>query len=266
VPTGVAGELYIAGVGLARGYLGRPGPTSERFVANPYEVGERMYRTGDLVRWRPDGSLDFLGRVDRQLKIRGFRIEPGEVEAVLSGHPGVSQVAVASRGGDDDARLVAYVVPTTQPDGQPDIRELRSKCERQLPAFMVPSAFTVLPELPLTPSGKIDFGSLGTAEPAVPNSERRRPLLPREELMCGLFMEVLGVDAIGLDDDFFELGGHSLLATRLVSRVRAELGVQLSMRGLFRFSTVTSLLAGIESGECLETAARPALRRRVASD
>ncbi|MGW2283074.1 amino acid adenylation domain-containing protein, partial [Streptomyces sp. NPDC001770] len=255
VPSGVAGELYIAGAGLARGYLNRPGLTSGRFVADPFGPGgSRMYRTGDLARWNPDGNLEFLGRTDDQVKIRGHRIELGEIEAVLTGHPQIARAAVTVRT-DEEPRLVAYVVPA---EGQTvTVDGVRALLREGLPSYMVPSALVVLDALPLTPNGKLDRRALPAPE-AQPAAPGRAPRTAVEHLLQGLFAEVLGVAEAGLDESFFDLGGHSLLATRLVARARSVLGVELRLHDLFDAPTVTELAAAVDAAG----RARPALGRR----
>jgi acyl-coenzyme A synthetase/AMP-(fatty) acid ligase/acyl carrier protein len=243
VPVGVAGELYIGGAGLARGYLLRPGLTAERFVPNPFEPGERLYRTGDLVRWRVNGELEFLGRLDTQVKLRGFRIELGEIEAALLSQAGVAQAVVVAREDAAGKRLVAYVVP--QQDAASDISELRRHLQQKLPDYMVPAAIVRLERLPLTPNGKLDRNAL-------PAPDRHRevdyqpPRNPVETVLAGLFAEVLGLERVGVNDNFFELGGHSLLAMQLVSHVRAALGATLPVRVIFMGPTVAELAIHIE--------------------
>ncbi len=274
VPAGVTGELYVAGLGLARGYLGRAGLTAERFVADPYgPAGSRMYRTGDLARWRRDGVLDFLGRADAQVKLRGFRIEPGEIEAALLRHEAVAQAAVVARrdagtdpndpvskddpAGDRSApeagalRLVAYVVAKAGVGAlgatAPDAAALRRHLVALLPDYMVPSAYVMLERLPLSPNGKLDRRAL-PAPVAATNVERRLPRTPHEAVLCGLFAETLGVGEVGIDDNFFELGGHSLLATRLIGRIRAALDTEVAIRSLFEAPTVAALAKLVTTG------------------
>ncbi|UWS77510.1 AMP-binding protein [Streptomyces noursei] len=235
MPPGVTGELYVAGDGVARGYLGRAGMTAGRFVADPFgPAGRRMYRTGDLVRWTTDGEVAFVGRADDQVKIRGFRVEPGEVESVLAGHPGAGQVTVLAREDQPgDRRLVAYVVPA-QADATFTEEELRHRVADQLPAYMVPSHILVLDAMPLTRQGKIDRDALpAPASELKPAALSRPPRTATERVLCGIFADILGLSRVGIDEDFFALGGHSLLATRVISRVRSTLGAELSVGALF---------------------------------
>ena len=245
VPDGQVGELYAAGDGLATCYLGRPGATAERFVADPFgPPGGRMYRTGDLVRRRPGGVLEYVGRADDQVKVRGFRIEPAEVESVLSGHPAVGRACVVAR--EDvpgDRRLVAYVVP--RPGAAIEPGALRAHAAAVLPEFMVPSAFVTLEALPLTDTGKLDRAALPApvhGEPAAAAAESRDE--PRDEVekaLCELFAEVLKVPSVGVHDDFFDLGGDSLMVARLLSRIHAVLGVEVGVRTLFETPTVAAV-------------------------
>ena len=248
VPVGVEGELYIGGEGVARGYLGQPRLTAERFVPHPFSdvAGERLYRTGDRVRHRPDGALEFLGRLDTQVKLRGFRVEPAEVEAALAQHEGVASAAVLVQGESAvDKRLVAFVVP--QPGARPTAAELRAHLSQSLPEYMLPSSFGCLEALPLTPNGKVDRRALAVREveggdsaaPYVP------PRTPTEEIVADIWREVLRVGRVGRQDDFFDLGGHSLLATQMLWRVRSALGTHVPLRALFAAPTVAGLAAAV---------------------
>lgn len=250
VPVGTAGEMYIAGPGLGRGYLNQPALTAERFVPDPFgPPGERMYRTGDLARERPDGDLEFLGRSDDQIKVRGYRVELGEIEAVLAGHPDIRQAAVTAEGADGGWEVVAYVVPATGTCLAD--QELRAYVAGSMPDYMVPAAFVRLGQLPLTPNGKVDRKALpelreearraGQANGA--GAAARLPSTHQETALCTLYAEVLQVPAVGPDDDFFELGGNSLKAIRLVNRVRTELGIELPVRRVFTAPTPARLLA-----------------------
>ncbi|HYH80510.1 MAG TPA: amino acid adenylation domain-containing protein, partial [Longimicrobium sp.] len=243
VPVGVPGELYIGGAGVARGYLGRPGLSAEKFVPDPFaaEPGARLYRTGDLARWRRDGTLDFLGRNDHQVKVRGFRIELGEIEAALRQAPGVGDCAVAAREDETgDQRLVAYVV------GEAEAAALREHLRRSLPEYMVPSAFVFLDALPLTPNGKLDRKALPAPELAPAEDRYVAPRTPVEEVLAEIWAEMLRLERVGVEESFFELGGHSLLATRVVSRVRELFGVELPLRALFEHRTVAELAGRVE--------------------
>ncbi|MFG3044994.1 amino acid adenylation domain-containing protein [Streptomyces sp. NPDC048241] len=256
VPPGAEGELYIAGPGVARGYLGRPDLTATRFVADPFEGdGTRMYRTGDVVRRDTEGLIHYVSRADQQIKLRGHRIEPAEIEAVLRTDPSVRAACVLVR--EDlpgDRTLTAYVVPV--PGHTADPGRLAAHIGRHLPSYMVPSAIQSLDALPLTVNGKIDRAALPAPTGAGPGAAGRAPRGAHEEIVAGLFADVLGVPQVGVDDDFFALGGHSLLATRLVGRIRTALGTETEIRTLFENPTVASFAAVLADGD---RPARPAL-------
>jgi amino acid adenylation domain-containing protein len=245
-PIGVPGELFIGGDGVARGYLKRAELTAAKFLPDPFcgRTGARMYRTGDLARYRPDGALEYLGRVDDQVKIRGFRIELGEVEVTLSQYPGVRQaVVVARQDGSGEQRLAAYL--TTVPGRPPTARDLRSFLAERLPEYMVPSILTTLPEFPLTPNGKVDRRRLPAPE-RLPAGERGAPAPPRtetERMVARIWREVLDSEEVGIDDNFFERGGHSLLLVQVQSRLRAALGCDVSIVELFQYPTVRTVAA-----------------------
>ncbi|HEX5634123.1 MAG TPA: condensation domain-containing protein, partial [Gemmatimonadales bacterium] len=253
VPLGAAGELWVGGVCVGAGYLRDPALTAEKFRPDPFSgvPGARLYRTGDLARTLPSGEIEYLGRIDHQVKVRGVRVEMGEVEAALSRHPAVREaVALVRRDRSGEGRLVAFVVPR---GGELDRDGLRAFLRDRLPEAMTPSALRVLDAFPLLPSGKVDRRALAALEPAPERAAAAggaAPRTPAEELLAGLFAEVLGVERVGTGDDFFDLGGHSLLATRLVARVRAAFGVQLPLRAVFDAPTVARMAVAVErSGE-----------------
>ncbi|ELP62018.1 non-ribosomal peptide synthetase [Streptomyces turgidiscabies] len=267
VPRGVVGELYVAGPGVARGYLGRPDATAERFTADPYgPPGGRMYRTGDRVRLDGNGELEFHGRADGQVKLRGFRVEPGEIETVLATHPQVAQAVVLVR--EDrpgDRRLIAYAVCADGP--VPDPESLRAHLAEQLPDHLVPSSVVPLDRLPLTANGKVDRaalpvppatnGSHGTGTPRTPQTPQT-PRTPQEKALCDLFADVLGLPEVGADDSFFALGGHSLLALRLIGRIRDTLGADLTLGDLFGAPTPTALAGPLgATGAVVRPVSRP---------
>ncbi|MFG2647895.1 amino acid adenylation domain-containing protein [Streptomyces sp. NPDC048436] len=251
VPPGTAGELYVAGAGVARGYWARPALTAERFVACPYVPGARMYRTGDLARWTDDGELVFVGRADAQVKVRGHRIEPGEVEAVLAAHPGVAQAVVVARADrrPGEHQLVAYVVAEPTEAWRTDqlLATLGEFAAHRLPASMVPSAFVPLEHLPLTPNGKVDRRVLPAPDFAGKVSGRE-PRTESEALLCGLFAEVLGLERVGVTDSFFELGGDSISSMQLASRARRA-GLVVTPRQVFEEKTPERLATVAEPAD-----------------
>ena len=258
VPRGVPGEVYIAGDGLARGYQNRPDLTAERFVPSPFgPAGARMYRTGDLAKWNRDGQLEYIARTDFQVKVRGFRIELGEIEHVLTGHPGVAQAAVVVREQQGDKRIVGYVVPTPAAGVATELllAELDEHLRTRLPEYMVPTAVVPLAELPLTPNGKLDRRALPAEDTRVVIG--REPRNSQEKQLCAIFADLLGREAVGIDDDFFQLGGHSLLATRLSVRIRKEFGIDFPLRTIIKFPTVAELASLLLIGHTAEGTADP---------
>jgi amino acid adenylation domain-containing protein len=261
VPVGVSGDLFIAGLALARGYRNRPALTAHHFIADPFTTpptnqvtdpptnapGARMYRTGDRARWRPDGQLEFLGRTDRQVKIRGIRIETGEIETALTTHPAIRTAVVTTDGQGPERRLLAYLVPTNHHDGLPPSTDLRTHLRTQLPDYMIPTSYTELTALPLTPNGKINHTALPTPTTRPDQATTQQaPEGPTEELLTRIWADILHTDQIGATDDFFDLGGHSLLATQVTSRIGAMFGVELQLSALFDTPTVRALADLIE--------------------
>jgi amino acid adenylation domain-containing protein len=264
-PIGIPGELCIGGVAVARGYLNRPELTAERFVPDPFardDPSALLYRTGDLARWLPDGTIDFLGRTDRQIKIRGFRIEPGEVEAVLERRPEIRAAAVVDR---DDARGEPRLVAYLDAAGDVDATRLRDYLAEHVPNYMIPSAYVRVDELPLTPNGKVDLDALPTPEwdDAVAAEAFVAPQTETEARVAKVWSAVTSADRIGINDNFFALGGHSLLAMQVVSRLRDELGAALTLRAIFDFPTVRELAAEIDRAraEAAPAPGPPALTR-----
>ncbi|MET0396568.1 MAG: amino acid adenylation domain-containing protein, partial [Longimicrobiaceae bacterium] len=261
VGVGMVGELHVGGAAVARGYLGRAELTAERFVPDPFsgEAGARLYRSGDRVRWVGTGELEYVGRTDTQVKVRGFRIEPGEVEAALLGLGGVREAAVVVR---EDApgqkRLVGYVVP--QAGAELSGRELREELSGRLPEYLVPAAYVVLEKLPLSANGKVDRRALPAPEPGV-GGEHAVPRTATEEVVAGIWAEVLGREGVGVEENFFELGGHSLLATQVVSRAREAFGVEVPLKALFEAPTVRALAGRIEELRGTGTALAPPIER-----
>ena len=272
-PVGIAGELYIGGAGLARGYVGRSALTAQRFVPDPFATnGERLYRTGDLVRRRPDGTLEFLGRLDHQVKVRGYRVELGEIESALTAHPAVRAAAVTVRG---DAQLVAYIVPTDDaPDPRPLSSELRAFLCRSLPDYMVPNIFVGMAALPLSPSGKVDRRALREPDPSIDHApDRARPRQavgePRtgtEQLLAEIWGKVLGLPRVYADDNFFEIGGHSLAVVAVHAQLTELIGREISVVDLFRYPDIRGLAAFLEGDvPAKQTIGRDRAARRIAA-
>jgi amino acid adenylation domain-containing protein len=261
VPVGVTGEIYIGGVGVGRGYLNRPQLTAEKFIPNPFsdESSARLYKTGDLARYLPNGEIEYIGRIDHQVKIRGFRIELGEIEAIINQHPSISASVVIVREDETENKsLVAYI--TVQPQQTIVIPELRGFLESKLPNYMVTTAIVVLEALPLTPNGKIDRRALPAPDltQLISESNYVAPATPVEEMLAGIWAQVIGLERVGVNDNFFDLGGHSLIATRVISQIRQVFEVEIPLRRLFELSTVNELAkeiqAAIQADKGLEVA------------
>ncbi len=256
VPVGVKGELYLGGVGVGRGYWNQPCLTAERFIPDPFssQPCSRLYRTGDVVRWNSEGAVEFIGRRDHQVKIRGFRIEPGEIETVLAQYPGIRQVAVLVLVDDKaDKYLAAYVAG--EADQRPTAESLRTWLSQRVPDYMVPRVFVVLEQLPLNSNGKLDRKGLPDPKSAIQDSASAQPGTPVQEMLAGIWVDILKLERIGIHDTFFELGGHSLLATQIMSRVRSAFGIDLPLRTLFESPTIALLAERIETalrGEDIE--------------
>jgi amino acid adenylation domain-containing protein len=264
VPVGVPGELHLGGAGVGRGYLRRPELTEERFIPDPFVPGGRLYKTGDVCRYRADGVIEYIGRNDHQVKVRGFRIELGEIEAALCEHPAVGQAVVVGRREErGDVRLVAYLVPAKETP--PEIAALRAFLRDRLPGYMVPSAFMVLPSLPLTSSGKVDRNALPAAgsAPLSATEPYEAPRTCTEKAIASIWKEVLRLEKIGIHDNFFELGGHSLLATRFVSRLREAYGVEIPLRGIFEAPTVAEMAVLIDARSVMAKKSESGERRTV---
>ncbi|MBD6618564.1 amino acid adenylation domain-containing protein [Komarekiella sp. 'clone 1'] len=278
VAIGVTGEVYIGGVGVGRGYLNRPDLTAEKFIPNPFQRGrgaggqggkgvtennsERLYKTGDLARYLPNGEIEYIGRIDYQVKVRGFRVELGEIEALINQYPAVQEtVVIVSGDSEDSKRLVAYVVPQSQ---TLTIAELRGFLESKLPSYMIPAAFVILEALPLTPNGKVDRKALPIPEfIQISSSNIILPSTPIENLLAGIWAEVLGIEKVGINNNFFELGGHSLIATRVISRIRQVFKVELALRYLFEKPTIAGLAKEIEKALKVDSRNEPRNIERI---
>ncbi|HHJ52795.1 MAG TPA: non-ribosomal peptide synthetase, partial [Caldithrix abyssi] len=268
VPIGVPGELCVGGVGLARGYLNRPDLTAEKFIPNPFsDRGERLYRTGDLVRYKPDGNIEFLGRIDYQVKVRGFRIELGEIEANLNEYPGVRDVAVLAREDQPGQKqLVAYLV--ADEENKPSPAELRDHLKERLPDYMIPAAYVFLDAMPLTPNGKVDRRRLPAPdmEAAVLRREYVAPRNETEEKLTAIVAQLLNLEKVGVYDNFFELGGHSLLATQFISRVKEEFEVELPLITLFEKPTIEQMALAVQEAKLVSKAPAKPQIKRIARD
>ena len=269
VPVGIVGELYIGGASLARGYLKRPELTAEKFVPHPFNVAPeaRLYKTGDLARYLANGEIEFVGRIDQQVKVRGFRIELGEIESVISEYAGVREVVVNVWGENEDRRLVAYVVKEAGAEQGINAPELRDYLKKQLPEYMIPTAFVIMDQLPLTSNGKVDYRALPAPDQAAHVTETvfvpaRSPV---EEMLSGIWAEILGLERVGVHDNFFDLGGHSLLGTQVISRVRKTFDLELPLRVVFEGPTVAEMAERIEQVQ-VDDAYMPALVRREPGD
>lgn len=258
VPLGVPGELYIGGDGLARGYLNRPELTAEKFIPNPFSKGVpgRLYKTGDLARYLPNGTIEFLGRLDHQVKIRGFRIELGEIEAALNTHPKVKEtVVIVQENQEKECRLIAYLVGESEAEITP--KDLRNFLQSQLPDYMIPAAFVFLEAFPLTPNGKLDRQGLPAPEISQNPLDYVPPRTAIEETLAGICADILKLEKVGIHDNFFELGGHSLLATQVISRLRATFQIELALRSLFEKPTVAGLAERLETLRLVRTQISP---------
>jgi len=257
VPIGTAGELYISGIGLSRGYLNNPTLTAEKFIPHPFKEEERLYKTGDLARWLPDGNIEFLGRIDHQLKIRGYRIEAGEIEQALLAHEAIQSAVVIGLDFENSKELVAYLVPK---EGYPipDIATLRSFLAASMPAYMIPAYFVELESLPLTSSGKVNRKALPAPDgdsiaSGIPYEAARTPV---EQTLVTIWEELLGRSPIGIHDDFFALGGHSLRAIRLLAMIQAQLSAKIKLSDLFTQPTIAHLALLIEPKEKVNSTQR----------
>jgi acyl carrier protein len=247
-PVGVPGEILVGGLGVARGYLGRPDLTADRFVPDPFSgvPGARLYRTGDVGRWSPEGEIEFMGRIDTQVKLRGYRIELEEIETILASHPKVNRVTTMLREDTPgDKRLVAYVVPRGE---APTVSELRAHLSADVPAYMIPSAFVTVDSLPLSPTGKVDRAALPAPEtPTFEPSSHLAPRTPTEEGVAAAFAAVLGLQQVGAEDNLFELGGSSLQAAQVVARVQEAFGVKVGVRDFYTSPVVAAVAAIVDA-------------------